>query len=59
MNTRRTIGQRRGGAAGGGNLVPPQALAEEVSRSVNLAVLTDPVVLEYLAKIEQVITMQA
>ena len=41
INTRRTIGQRRGGAAAGVNQVPPQAPAEGVAMPVNPAGLID------------------
>ena len=41
INTRKTIGQRIGGAAAGGNQVLPQASAEGVAMPVNPAGLTD------------------
>ena len=41
MNTRRTIGQRRGGVAAGGKQVPPQAPAEGVAMPVNQDGLTN------------------
>ena len=41
MNTRRTIGHRRGVATAGNNKVPPQAPAEGVAMPVNPAGLTD------------------
>ena len=40
MNTRRDASQRRGGAAAGDNMVPPQALTEWVAMSINPAWFT-------------------
>ena len=59
INTRRTIGQRRGGVAAGGNQVPPQASVEGVAMTVNPAGLTDSEVRAYLVQMEHAITMQA
>ena len=59
MNTRRTIGQRRGGAAAEVNQVPPQASPEGMAMLVNPAGLTDARVRASLAQMTQVITMQA
>ena len=50
MNTRRSICQRRGVAAVGGNQVPPQALAEGVAMPVNPAVLIDAEVRAFMAQ---------
>ena len=52
LNTMRNIGQRRGGAAAGGNKVQSQDLAEGVAMPVNPAGLTDAEVRKYLAKME-------
>ena len=59
MNTRRNIGQRRGGAATWDNQIPPKVAAEEVARPVNPAWLTDAEVRTALAHMDQAITMQA
>ena len=59
MNTRRTIGQRRGGAAAWGNQVLPWAPVKGVAMPVNPVGLTDAKVWEYLAQMEHAITMQA
>ena len=59
MNTRRNVGQRRGGAAAGGNQVPPQAPAEGVAMLVNPNGLTDVQVRESLAQMAHSITIQA
>lgn len=59
MNTRRTIGQKRGVATAGDNQVPPQAPAEGVAMPVNPAGLTDAEVSASLAQMVQSITMQA
>ena len=58
MNTRRAIGQRKGGAVARDNQVPPQAPFEGVFMLVNPAGLTDAEVRAYLAQMEQTITMQ-
>ena len=55
----RTLCQRRGGAAAGGNQVPPQAPVEGVAMLVNPAGLIDVKVWAYLAQMAQAITMQA
>ena len=59
MNTRRTVGQRRGVAAVGDDQVPPKALVEGVAMSVNPTGLTDAEVRASLAQMAQAITMQA
>ena len=59
MNTRRTIGLRRGGGAVEGNQVPPQAPAEGVAMPVSPSGLTDAEVRSSLAQMAQAITMQA
>ena len=58
MNTRRTLGQRRGGGAAGGNQVQPQDQNEGVDISVNPTRLTDTEVRASLAEMAQSITMQ-
>ena len=58
MNTRRTIGQKRGGETVGCKLVQPQALSKGVAMSVNPAVLKDVLVWVSKAQIEQAITME-
>ena len=59
MNTRRTIGQMRGGADAGGNQVPPQAPTEGVAMPVNQAGLSDVEVRASLVQMAQATTMQA
>ena len=51
MNTRREIGQRRGGAADGENQVPPQAPPEIIDMLINPARLTVTEVRGSLAQI--------
>ena len=58
MNTRRTIGQGKGGEATGNNQVQPQAPFEEVATSINPAGLSDAVVRASLAQMVQAITMK-
>ena len=58
MNTRRTIGQRRGGATAGGNQVAPQDLAERVAMPVNPDWLNVAEVWASLDQMTQSITMQ-
>ena len=59
INTRRTIGQRRVGAAVGDNQVPPQAAFEGVAMPVNLVGLTDAEVTKSPSHMAQAITIQA
>ena len=59
MNTRRNVGQRRRGAAAGGNQVPPHAPAEGMSMLVNPVGLTNAEVRTSLAQMAQAITMLA
>ena len=55
MNTRRTIGQRRGVATAGDNQLPPKAPAEGVDMPINPVGLTDAEVRLSLAQMEQAI----
>ena len=57
MFTRRNAGQRRGGAVGRGNQVPPQAPYEGVTMPNNPDGFTDANVREYLAEMAQAINM--
>ena len=59
MNTWKTNGLRRGGAATRGNQNPPQAPDEGVPMPVNRVGLTDVEVRASLAQMAQAITMQA
>ena len=59
MNSRRTIGHRRGVATVGDNQAPPQALAEGVALPVNQAGFTDAEVRASLAQILRAIIMLA
>ena len=58
MNNRRNVGQRRRGAAAGGNQVPVQAPAEGVSMPVYPAGSSDAEVRASLAHMAQAITIQ-
>ena len=59
MNTWRSKGHRRGGAAARGNKNPPQAPTEGVAMPVYPAGLTDAEVGAYLAQMAQDFMMQA
>ena len=48
INTRRTIGQRRGGVAAKGNEVPPKAPVERVAMPIKPIEMTDAEVRESL-----------
>ena len=58
MNTRRTLGQKRGEAAARGIHVPPQAPVEGVAMLVNSTGLTDVEVRASVAQMAHAITMQ-
>ena len=57
MNTRRTIGQRRGVAAVGNNQVPPQALDEGVVMPIKPAGFADEEMRASLDQMTHAITM--
>lgn len=57
INTKGNIDQGRVGEASGGNRVPPQAPAERVAMSVNLAEFSDVEVRRASAQMTQSITL--
>ena len=59
MNTRRVIGQRRGGAVAGYNQAPPEAPTEGVAMPINPAGLIDGEVRASLDQMAQAINMKA